>query len=626
MANHHNLFIENIPKLKQCGGGSQYIGLCRFHNDTTSSFSLNMESGVWNCKACGERGNAYHFAEKLGLSQPHQYIESNGADYSPIPPPPKNPPISKEELTSQMEGYKNNLKGSDKYPEYWEESLIDELGIGLNGDDFVFAYYDSEGELKGYKVHKKWTKGEASNHWYPLHKISDYKTDIPLIIVEGEKDVITAISQGKQAISTTAGAMSIPSYDSDLLSSFKEVYICYDNDKSGEQGAKPLADKLILNQSSQDVYIAKWDKGLPKKFDITDSYEKDGGLDFLNALTEATKVEKSKRIGGIKLIRGNEATTMTIKPRKQIIEQILPENAQVILGGTTGANKSFMAMDMGMSIANNENEFLGFKINLKGLKVLFFDTEIGEDSLIQRFQEIKARNYKDWNADSRFDLASRVGNSVDIYDDLEEIIKMCNPDVVFIDCLYNTTDGKDISKNHNIQPITQRISEIRDKYKCTVVAVHHSNKGGHEQGLVIDRLAGGSALQNWAEHIMLLSRTNEDDTRLFRIGKSRHFDYSQAHYLLRWDSDKLSLNNYGITNDWKPLLIQDSKKIKWAKALDEMKDEFTTGEFKMAVLQGGDASERTAFNWLKEMEKCGVIVKLGQGEYKKKLGVFEDVE
>ena len=46
----------------------------------------------------------------------------------------------------------------------------------------------------------------------------------------------------------------------------------------------------------------------------------------------------------------------------------------------------------------------------------------------------------------------------------------------------------------------------------------------------------------------------------------------------------------------------------------------------LVSLKGGDASERTAFNWLKEMEKCGVIVKLGQGEYKKKLGVFEDVE
>jgi len=121
---------------------------------------------------------------------------------------------------------------------------------------------------------------------------------------------------------------------------------------------------------------------------------------------------------------------------------------------------------------------------------------------------------------------------------------------------------------------------------------------------------GGSALINWAEHIMLLSRTNEDSTRLFRIGKSRHFDYSQSHYLLEWDSDKLKLINCGVTNDWKKYLIQDAKKIKWANVLEKMEEDFATGEFQIAVAESGDASEKTARNWLKEMVKVGVIEKV----------------
>jgi hypothetical protein len=188
MANHNNLFKENLQGLKHIGGGSQYIALCPFHEDTKASFSFNIDNGLWNCKACGVQGNAYQYAERLGLPEPHKYIEANGISYNYIPPPPKKPTISKEELLSQMEGNKNNLKNNlDKYPKYWDESLIDEFAIGLNGDELVFGYYDSEGELKGYKVHKKWTKGDASNHWYPRHKISDYRRDIPLIIVDYPK-------------------------------------------------------------------------------------------------------------------------------------------------------------------------------------------------------------------------------------------------------------------------------------------------------------------------------------------------------------------------------------------------------------------------------------------------------
>ena len=363
---------------------------------------------------------------------------------------------------------------------------------------------------------------------------------------------------------------------------------------------------------------------------MTDSYINDGGAEFFNALAHGRLCRSMQpnpnEFGGLKLIRENDAINMEIKPRRQIIEQILPENAQVILGGTTGANKSFMAMDMGMSIANDEDEFFGKKLNVKGLSVLFVDTEIGADSLVERFQNVKDRNYKNWKENNRFNLVSKEGNSINIYDDIEKVIETLQPNVVIIDCLYNTTDGSDITKNHNMFPILQRITEIKDKYKCTMVAVHHSNKGGHEQGLVSDRLAGGSALQNWAEQIIMLSKTNEDEIRLFRIVKSRHFSYSQAYYLIEWDSDKLKLINRGITNDWKKYLIHDSKKIKWENALDEMKDEFTSGEFRIAVAVGGDASERTASNWLKEMAIVGVIEKTIYGHYRKKLGVFSDVE
>ncbi len=279
-------------------------------------------------------------------------------------------------------------------------------------------------------------------------------------------------------------------------------------------------------------------------------------------------------------------------------------------------------MQMGMSLANNESEFLGFKINAMNQKVLFVDTECGESVLIERYQALQKN--LNWKGDSKFTLVTKSGITDSIYDDIETAIQQVKPDIIFIDCLYNTTDGVDISKNHNIHPITNRITQLRDKYDCTIVSIHHMNKGGHQEGLQKDRMAGGSSLQNWAEHIVLLTRTNETGTRLMKIDKSRHIDYPECLYKLIWDSDNQKLINEGICTDWKPLLLTDSKKIKWENALGQMEDKFGTGEFQRAVAEGGDASDRTARNWLREMEKMQVIEKVAYGEYQKRLKLIKE--
>ena len=158
------------------------------------------------------------------------------------------------------------------------------------------------------------------------------------------------------------------------------------------------------------------------------------------------------------MITGNEASKMEYNPTIQIIENLMPENAQIILGGTTGANKSYMAMQMGMSLANNEKEFLGFKINVNGLKVLYCDTECGERILVNRYQEIKKQF--NWSGGKKFNLLPRTKSSTDIYEDLESAIKVTKPNVVIIDCLYNTTNNVDMSKNHHISPILNKITSI----------------------------------------------------------------------------------------------------------------------------------------------------------------------
>src|SRR5260221_11146344 len=51
--------------------GSEYAGLCPFHNEKTPSFTCNDKKGFFHCFGCGEHGDAVGFVMKTeGLSFP----------------------------------------------------------------------------------------------------------------------------------------------------------------------------------------------------------------------------------------------------------------------------------------------------------------------------------------------------------------------------------------------------------------------------------------------------------------------------------------------------------------------------------------------------------------------------
>ena len=67
-------------------------------------------------------------------------------------------------------------------------------------------------------------------------------------------------------------------------------------------------------------------------------------------------------------------------------------------------------MQKAMSIANDEDEFLGFKIVRKNLKVLYVDTECGDVLLHNRFKQL-VRNLEPWTGSDRFNMISKVGRT-----------------------------------------------------------------------------------------------------------------------------------------------------------------------------------------------------------------------
>jgi len=67
----YEYLFQNLNKYKV--SGSQISACCPFHEDTTPSFSANIETGLWICHGCGERGNATSFARMMEVELNHDW-------------------------------------------------------------------------------------------------------------------------------------------------------------------------------------------------------------------------------------------------------------------------------------------------------------------------------------------------------------------------------------------------------------------------------------------------------------------------------------------------------------------------------------------------------------------------
>ena len=393
--------------------------------------------------------------------------------------------------------------------------------------------------------------------------------------------------------------------------------------KNKEEKAQEEAERIKKESPSIIVKIIQWDKSLPKGYDVYDDGKETGFAKFHEAVVNATEyqIPIPKELKGFTIMSGKEASNTTPKPTEWIIENVLPKGFNSCIAGTTGSKKSMWAIQLALSVANGEKEFCNNPINTRGLKVLFIDTEIGEDELLRRFHRIKS--HMAWKGDSNWLMMSKGGTTMDIWEQTKEMIAAFRPELVVIDSMYNATSVADFSKPTGMSKVTDALSIIKDKYKVTLLMVAHFNKGGHELGLMIDRMQGSAVFQNWIEFQILMIKTNIQDFNIWRVAKTRGVFHDESYIGLQWDDFWFTAK--GVIEDINPYLITEQKKRKWMTILEDCPQKFDTNQW-LNVFNSKfpEMSERTAKTWLKEASGTPMLKKVLHGVYEKNLELLDE--
>lgn len=534
------LFSRHIKQIKR-HENNHAIGLCPFHNDRNPSFSVDLTTGKWKCHStsCGKSGGLLAFSREVGERLPdeiyREFIDEIGLK-------PKSRIVHRgdeEESTwdedgdilERVERYRKRLYEDDKLLEYWKRR-----GISPETLSSIFVGYDDKS--KAYTIphlaenreivaikriyssnpHNYSWEGSKRSYLYLGGIIKALDPGDSLIITEGEKDTLSLLDE---RILNVVGSPSSEGFKDDpsVFDGVRDIFILFDNDESGRDGALKAAKKIgyrsrVVNWRRYEELIGE---ELPRGFDLTDLRLKcqREGKSFRDELKKLMKL--SERV-----------VSLPIESLSPFIEN-LPEFLKrrfsgeligystglvgldritrgihdlTVLGGEPKAGKSLLAL------------LIAIENSLKGVPVVSFDFENSIESILLRILSNRSElsegklakaledqnspefspgefgNYQKGMTDLR-KITERFFVKKDRDLDKWKIIEVIQyiresfgeTPLVIIDSLQKLPWRPDKSlRRDNIDQWIRDIEEIRDKTKATILVVSElkrPQKGGN---------------------------------------------------------------------------------------------------------------------------------------------------
>lgn len=250
---------------KDSGSDQACVDICPLCTNSNSKFYINTSAGekdgLYQCHVCGESGNLYQLKERLGVTTPGLVSMKDAASSS-------NQPSALPNFDTL---HKQLLKDGESSP--WVGDVLDYLlaerkltvavlermKIGCQQYDgkswVVIPYFNSQGVPVFYKARSVPPADKAfrapSGREAPLFNESAIKPGLEeLVMVEGEIDCLTLLSQGYESVVGVPGANVKKAAWIDKLDKVapKVIYTLYDSDKVGQKAAREIATRIGLEK------------------------------------------------------------------------------------------------------------------------------------------------------------------------------------------------------------------------------------------------------------------------------------------------------------------------------------------------------------------------------------------
>jgi DNA primase len=262
--------------------GKELIVKCLFNDCDRDSkgdeahLYFSIETGQYDCKKCGEKGNLLTLAKHLGDTGPKPR-KTNAFNTELVEkchlalPPHIREYLHKRGLTDAViDQYK--LGYGQFYRKPWITIPIKDIYGNYSffklrqdpafGNDKITYPKGAEAQLYDWETLVKSSAGEK------------------LIICEGELDRLLLVSKGVSAITSTHGAMTFKDEWIEKVGKDRKIYVCFDIDDAGKKGSERVAK--MMENGGCETHIITLPEEVGEHGDITDYFVKlNGSVDDL---------------------------------------------------------------------------------------------------------------------------------------------------------------------------------------------------------------------------------------------------------------------------------------------------------------------------------------------------------
>lgn len=290
-----------------------------------------------------------------------------------------------------------------------------------------------------------------------------------------------------------------------------------------------VIEKFIARES-----IAMWTEGIRRAYQTT--IENEGGL-------QQVREDIELGIASIFSLNGSVASTFEdaaieiekpIVTPEDVIEGVLHRGGKASFGGASKARKTFLMLDMGISVASGSSWFPGFPTR-KG-KVLYVNFELPKAFCWKRIRAIcdERQITLEKGMLTVWNLRGRVRD----WPRLQQQIRPDEFALIIIDPVYKLLllvgeNIRDENRTGGVATVLDQIDALTERTGAAVAFGAHFSKGSQAQKESIDRVSGSGVWARDPDAIVTFTALEDEDCYAVEMNLRNHAP--QKPFSARWE-------------------------------------------------------------------------------------------